>query len=331
MLLRPVQSEPHSPSDKPGEQILLAPCEPVKRDACSPQAPPLPASVGPAELWGDLALYVALFADSHPVDARVGRLMDDRPNGGRGPRPTVLALALEAPPRRGDILVVEALTFAVERRTPPRRWRRLRGRSAPLLPQLLSRFRPARACSRRGSSRAACRFFNARSSGSRPLSDGIVLVLRKRGKHLEYEPSRWVGGVYGLGGAPLPRSGFLEPVVGVHDDEQGPPQPDPACRRARIELARPALVAAPAATAASPGDDVWFLVRCNFSHRSLDDPIVHPTPSRLPTVTTSSATKPPTPSQTTITTGINRTIRVPSILLRRARAQRTLPATGSRR
>jgi hypothetical protein len=35
-----------------------------------------------------------------------------------------------------------------------------------------------------------------------------------------------------------------------------------------------ALVAAPAATAAS--DDVWFLVRCDFSHRSLDDPIKHP-------------------------------------------------------
>jgi hypothetical protein len=37
-----------------------------------------------------------------------------------------------------------------------------------------------------------------------------------------------------------------------------------------------ALVAAPAAPAATTGDDVWFLVRCDFSHRSLDDPIKYP-------------------------------------------------------
>ncbi|MFL6058044.1 MAG: DUF1996 domain-containing protein, partial [Rubrobacteraceae bacterium] len=39
-----------------------------------------------------------------------------------------------------------------------------------------------------------------------------------------------------------------------------------------------ALVAAPAAPAATTDSDVWFLVRCDFSNRSPDDPIVHPTP-----------------------------------------------------
>jgi hypothetical protein len=43
-----------------------------------------------------------------------------------------------------------------------------------------------------------------------------------------------------------------------------------------------ALAVAPAASAASPGDDVWFLVRCDFSHRASVDPIVFPYPPGNP-------------------------------------------------
>ena len=55
-------------------------------------------------------------------------------------------------------------------------------------------------------------------TGSSPLSDGLALVLRKRGKHLEDEPSRWGRGIYGLGGGAQGDTGLLEPVVGIHDD-----------------------------------------------------------------------------------------------------------------
>jgi hypothetical protein len=50
----------------------------------------------------------------HPVRAGVGALMDDAGNGAPGPGGAVLALAaLEAPPRRGDALIVEALALTV--------------------------------------------------------------------------------------------------------------------------------------------------------------------------------------------------------------------------
>jgi Domain of unknown function (DUF1996) len=48
-----------------------------------------------------------------------------------------------------------------------------------------------------------------------------------------------------------------------------------ACLLALL-VALVAAPAAPAATTATTGNDVWFLVRCDFSHRSLDDPIKHP-------------------------------------------------------
>src|SRR5215207_6511365 len=71
-------------------------------------------------------------------------------------------------------------------------------------------------------------------------ADGLTLVLRKGGKHLEDEPTRGVRGIYWLGIRTKRYSGGLEPVVGVHDHEQRAPQPielvdehrvEPACLR----------------------------------------------------------------------------------------------------
>ena len=79
-------------------------------------------------------------------------------------------------------------------------------------------------------------------TGSSPLSDGLALVLRKRGKHLEDEPAGWVGGVYGLGGAPQGHTRRLEPVVGIHDDKQRAAQPVQLVDEHHIELTRLGVV-----------------------------------------------------------------------------------------
>src|SRR5918999_2567903 len=60
---------------------------------------------------------------------------------------------------------------------------------------------------------------------SRPLSDGLALVLRKRGEHLKDEPTRRVRGVYRLGSRTKRYPGGLETVVGVHNDKEWFPQP----------------------------------------------------------------------------------------------------------
>src|SRR5215218_33204 len=173
----------------------------------------------------------------HHVRARVCPLLDHFPHGCVAPGGSVLArLASVAVPGRGLTLVVKALRLRVE------------GGAAGDVGDYLPHYAGLLLHDHEG---AVGRYVVAVGDSSHvpaapvspvepcpgPLPDGLALVLCKRGEHLEDEPSRWVGGVYWLGGAPQRYAGGLEPVVGVHDDEQRAAQPVEPVDEHRVELA----------------------------------------------------------------------------------------------
>ena len=79
-------------------------------------------------------------------------------------------------------------------------------------------------------------------AGPRPLGYVLAVVLREGGEHLEDEHAGWRGGVYGLQAGAQGHAVFLEPVVGVHDHEQPPPEPVELVDEHRVELALPGVL-----------------------------------------------------------------------------------------
>ena len=73
-------------------------------------------------------------------------------------------------------------------------------------------------------------------AGPRPLSSVLAVALREGGEHLEDEHAGWRGGVYGLAAGAQGHAVFLEPVVGIDDDEQSPPEPVELVDEHRVEL-----------------------------------------------------------------------------------------------
>jgi hypothetical protein len=74
-------------------------------------------------------------------------------------------------------------------------------------------------------------------SRSRPLPDGLALVLREAGEHLEDQTARGGRGVYGLGGALQGHATGLQPIVGVDNDKERSTKAIQAVDEERGELA----------------------------------------------------------------------------------------------
>jgi hypothetical protein len=185
------------------------------------------------------------------VHARVGTLADDTGDGLRRPARRRLALAVHprvplaapvAPPRRKNAQSVEALGFAVGRRAA-----RYVGEYLPDYPGLLfDHLQPpvlgAGPVAVGEHSRVLPLPERPAHPGLCPLPDVLAVVLCEAGEHLEVEPSRWVGGVYGLCGAPQRYTGLLEPVVGVHDNQQRPAQPIELVDEHSLKLTLPGVL-----------------------------------------------------------------------------------------
>src|SRR5829696_454815 len=162
----------------------------------------------------------------HLVRAGVGALVDDASDRGRRPHRAGPALAaLEAHPRSGNTLVVQALALAVQGRALRYIGNDLTHDPGLVLDDLqadLVRSQPVAV------GYAPCVLavpVRPVQPGSRPLGYGSALVLGEAGEHLEDEAAGWGGGVYGLRGAPQGDACGLEAVVGVHDDQERPSQP----------------------------------------------------------------------------------------------------------
>ena len=65
----------------------------------------------------------------------------------------------------------------------------------------------------------------ARVIGARSITPAPPQHLREAGEHLEDEPARWRGGIYGLCGATQGYLRLHEPAVGVHHYKQRPTDP----------------------------------------------------------------------------------------------------------
>jgi hypothetical protein len=113
----------------------------------------------------------------------------------------VFALALEAPPRRRHALIIEALAFAIEGSAVRDVGDDLTNNSCFFFHNHEGVFVGRELVAVRETPRVLAVPERPVKSGPRPLSDGLALVLREGGEHLEDEPAGWRGGVYGFGGA----------------------------------------------------------------------------------------------------------------------------------
>src|SRR5215213_7199968 len=108
--------------------------------------------------------------------------------------------AFEAPPWRGNGLIVEALRFPVERGTFGDVGDDLVYYGRFLFHDLQAAFVLGRQAVPEGDTpRVLAVPVGSVQTGPRPLSDSLALVLCKRGEHLEDEPPGRVGGIYRLG------------------------------------------------------------------------------------------------------------------------------------
>ena len=72
--------------------------------------------------------------------------------------------------------------------------------------------------------------------GAGALDDALAIIFCEAGEHLKDEPTARGGGVYGLDGALERYPSLLEPIVGLHRNEQLAPQPVEPIDDHRVEL-----------------------------------------------------------------------------------------------